>query len=125
MRMQTWRFWGILFEFFWPGTAPWSGLDPSQTLRSGPGMLLDQCSAQTVDSGPFFDSFLMFLARLENQVWAKLGPDPPTRPAGSGTSLWAPFWIFFRLVFRRISRKCQKYVDPADPTIFLAFPGNA
>ena len=32
--------------------APWSGLDPSQTLRSGPGMLLDRFSAQTVDSGP-------------------------------------------------------------------------
>ena len=35
-----------------PGTAPWSGLDPSQRLRNGPGMLLDQVSGQTVDSGP-------------------------------------------------------------------------
>ena len=35
-----------------PGTAPWSGLDPSQTLRSGPGMLLDQVSGETIDSRP-------------------------------------------------------------------------
>ena len=34
-----------------PGTAPWSGLDPSPRLRNGPGMLLDQVSGQTVDSG--------------------------------------------------------------------------
>ena len=37
---------------FLAGTAPWSGLDPSQRLRNGPGMLLDQVSRQTVDSGP-------------------------------------------------------------------------
>ena len=28
-----------------PGTAPWSVLDPSQRLRNGPGMLLDQMSS--------------------------------------------------------------------------------
>ena len=33
------------FTFFWPR-------DRSETLRSGPGMLLDQFSGQTVDSGP-------------------------------------------------------------------------
>ena len=38
-----------------------------------------------------FGPFLMFLARLENQVWAKLGPEPPTRPADSGTFFLAPF----------------------------------
>ena len=40
-----------------PGTAPWSGLDPSQRLRNGPGMLLDQVSGQAVDSGPNSDHF--------------------------------------------------------------------
>ena len=62
-----------------------------------------------------FGPFLMFLARLENQVWPKLGPEPstrgpktPTRPGGSGTFFWAPFRIFFLSVFRRISRKCEK-----------------
>ena len=35
-----------------PETSPWSGLDLSQKLRNGPGMLLDQVSGQTVDSGP-------------------------------------------------------------------------
>ena len=40
------------FLLFSLGTAPLSGLDPSQRLRNGPDMLLDQVSAQTVDSGP-------------------------------------------------------------------------
>ena len=40
------------FLLFLPSTAPWSGLDPSQRLQNGPGMLLDQVSAKTVDSGP-------------------------------------------------------------------------
>ena len=38
-----------------PGTAPWNGLDPSQRLWNGPGMLLDQVSGQTVDSRSISD----------------------------------------------------------------------
>ena len=64
---------GHTFLLFWPGTAPWSGLDPSQTLRSGPGMLLDRFS------GTHFGSLLMFFARLENQVWAKTWPGTPNQ----------------------------------------------
>ena len=48
---------GHTFLLFSPGTAPWSGLDPSQRLRNGPGMLLDQVSAQTVDSRPISGHF--------------------------------------------------------------------
>ena len=40
------------FFIFLPGTAPWSGLDPSQRLRNGSGMLVDQVSGQTIDSRP-------------------------------------------------------------------------
>ena len=47
----------------------------------------------------------------------------PTRPAGSGTFFWATF-VFFLQVVRRISRSPNN-VDPADPTKFVAFPGNA
>ena len=36
---------GKLFNFFW-------SRDRSETLRSGPGMLLERFSARTVDSGP-------------------------------------------------------------------------
>ncbi len=43
---------GHTFLLFSPGTAPWSGLEPSQRFRNGPDMLLDQVSSQTVDSGP-------------------------------------------------------------------------
>ena len=35
-----------------PGTAPWSGLDPSQRLRNSLGMLLDPVSGQTDSSRP-------------------------------------------------------------------------
>ena len=37
------------------GMAPWSGLDLSQRLRNGPGMLLDHVSGQTVDSTTISD----------------------------------------------------------------------
>ena len=37
-----------------------------------------------------FGPFLMFLARLENQVWAKLGPEPPTKPPDSGFFFLGP-----------------------------------
>ena len=82
----------------------------------------------------------MFLSRLDNQGWAKtwlgpdlkvragprLGPGPPTRPADSGFFFWAPFRNFFLQVFRRMSRKkSSRIVDPADPTKFVAFPGNS
>ena len=53
-----------------PGTAPWSGLDPSQRLRNSPGMLLDQVSGQTVDSRP-----------VPGQVW--LRPDFQVGPKTS------------------------------------------
>ena len=62
----------------------------------------------------------MFLARLENQVWAKLGPEPPTRPADSGTFFWTPFWNFFLHVVRPRNAK-----SGFEPTKFVAFPGNA
>ena len=76
-----------------PGTAPWSGLDPSQRLQNSLDMLP---SFRPNDRfWTHFGPFLMFLARLENQVSAKLGPEPPTRPAGSGTFFWAPFRNFF------------------------------
>ena len=53
---------GHTFLLFGRGTAPWSGLDPSQTLRSGPGMFLYRLSAQTVDSGSISDNFLSMLS---------------------------------------------------------------
>ena len=68
----------------------------------------------------------MFWGRLENQVWAKLGPEPPTRgrepepptrPAGSGT--------FPASFFAAFPGNSRNNVDPADPAIFFAFPGNA
>ena len=48
---------GHTFFLFLPATALWSGLDPSQRFRNGPGMLLDQVSCQTVDSGTISDHF--------------------------------------------------------------------
>ena len=67
----------------------------------------------------------MFLAQLENQVWAKLGPGPPTRPADSGTFFWAICRNFFLRFFDVFPGNAKNNVDPADPTLFLAFPGNA
>ena len=97
------------------GTAPWSGLDPSQRLRNGPGMLLERFSAQTVDSGSISDHFSCFWPDLKIRCGPKLGPEPPklgleapTRPADSGTFFWAPFRNFFLYVFRRISMKCDE-----------------
>ena len=67
----------------------------------------------------------MFLARLEKQVWAKLGPEPqpglqiPELFSGphSGT--------FFCTFFAAFPGNSTNNVDPADPTKFVAFPGNA
>ena len=47
---MTMPFQARLFYFFWPQ-------DRSETLRSGPGMLLDPVSDQTVNSVPDSDHF--------------------------------------------------------------------
>ena len=68
-----------------PGTAPWSGLDPSQRLRNGPGMLLDQVSAQTIDSAPDLSKFDVLGAGTGTLVnrdftWAEAWADLGLRP---------------------------------------------
>ena len=74
----------------------------------------------------------MFWARLENQVWAKLGPEPPTRgpepptrPAGSGTFSGPHSGTFFCKLFAAFAGIPKKNVDPTDPTLCYAFPGNS
>ena len=63
-----------------------------------------------------FGPFLMFLARLENQVWAKLGPEPPTPGMPSlGLS---------RHIFKHFL-DMQKICRVSWSTLFFQFPGNA
>ena len=67
-----------------------------------------------------FGPFLMFWARLENQVWTKLGPEPPARPADSGTFFLGPMpELFFCKLFVAFPGISKINVDPADPTFLF------
>ena len=74
----------------------------------------------------------MFLARLGNQVWAKLGLETPTRGPKTPTGLPIPELFsgphsgtFFCTFFAAFPGNFANNVDPADPTKFVAFPGNS
>ena len=62
-----------------------------------------------------------------------LGPEPPTRPADSGTFFWAPFRNFARNAksgfeptkFEAFPGNATNFVGPAGSTLFEQFPGNA
>ena len=89
-------------------------------------MLLDQFSALTVDSVPIAGHFILFLARLENQVRAKLGPEPPKQACRCRNFFLGPIpELFFCQCFVVFPGSSKNNVDPADPTLFFAFPGNA
>ena len=68
------------FLTFWPRTAPWSGLDPSRPLRTGPDMLPDRFSPQTIDSGPIWGHFLCFWPNLKIRSGPNLARNPNQEP---------------------------------------------
>ena len=104
-QVSTWGGLGTLFNFCLPGTAPWSGLDPFQRLRNGPGMLLDRFSAQTVDSGPISGHFRCFWPGLKIRSRPNLAWNP--QPGLQIAKLFSgPISGFFFC------------------TCFIAFPGN-
>ena len=124
---NTWRFGGILFNFFGPGP-----------VRIGPKWPWDSQGPIFSPDHRFwthFGPFLMFWARLENQGWAKtwlvahlkiragpkLGSALPVRPADSRTFFWAPFRNLFLQVVRRIFRKFKNNVGPAAQHYLLHF----
>ena len=74
----------------------------------------------------------MFLVQLENQVWAKLGPDPPPGAWNPQQGLQVPELFsgphsgtFFCTFFVTFPGNSSNNVDPTDPTKFDAFPGTA
>ena len=49
----------------------------------------------------------------------------PNQACRFGIFFWAPFRNFFLECFDAFPGNVKNIVEPADPTIFLAFPGNA
>ena len=102
-------------------TSFWSR-DRSETLQSGPGMLLDRFSTRTVDSGPDSERFRRFWP--EPTFWAGLG-QARDWPEGLGTSpetgrkaLAQPILFFSHEIKKHIFLFCEKnkvWAGPGPP----------
>ena len=90
----------------------------SEQVRNGRRIHGDQFSGRTIDFGPISDHVGCFGPDLEIRSGPKrglegqqLGPEPPTRPADSGTFFWAPFRNFLSVSFSLHVQEIQKIMS--------------